>query len=159
MKNDDEIFSETERMTTEEWMAYQDLSRFEKSLISHPLPKSSWEKYARGSKCGEDYCIERTLEEIVEYKRSRVSHPIFRWFTDGKYKLQKIVEDKKISISKYQVKVDKTDPFMVAKIVNKKSRLKHYQDKIDKIEEVMSDYTKYTYEELEDLPSRIFDEK
>jgi len=138
------------------------MNRFEKSLIDNPYPKNDWEKYSQGSKNGENFCYERSLEEVVEYKRYFVKYKILRWLTDGRRRIQNIVDAKLKSVKKYNTKCTNAyfsgalNRDMFSKREKKEERLQFYQSILIKIDYVVENYTEYTYEELETIPDKIF---
>lgn len=103
---------------------------------------------------------ERTSEELHAYRLSRVQHPILRWFKDGLRRAEYMLNEKELSLTKYKEKVSavkgKVDPSMLAKLKHKEARVVLYQEKIDEIKHIISHTGEYTFQELEELPSKYF---
>jgi hypothetical protein len=138
------------------------MTRFENS-IKDPTPADDWEKYSRGSKGGVEFCNERSPEEIIQYRRDRIQHPIFRWLRDGKYRIDQIVSDKIKSYHKYKASYNfRTDGYIPsrqkdyeAKLRRILNRTKFYMDKSKEIGFIIENYENYTYEELCVIPEII----
>jgi len=106
---------------------------------------------------------DRTELEIVEYKRNRLENVIFRWLRDGKRRFVQIVSDKEASFLKYKNKMKSIAGWnhvvMGCKLNKMQKRINFYQHKIDHINFVIENYTTYTFEELENIPNRVFFDK